>query len=394
MKRVAILGSTGSIGTQTLQILSEHPHEYRVFALSAYRNVEKMVQQCQAFLPSIVVMVDEAAASQLRDVLKQASLTQIEVKSGLRALEEVVSLAEVDVVMAAIVGAAGLRSTLAAVNAAKRVLLANKESLVMAGELFMRRVFESGAELLPVDSEHNALFQCMPTGYQIGQTPKGVSQLILTASGGPFLETPLSELAHVTPAQAVAHPNWSMGAKISVDSATMVNKALELIEAHWLFAMPAQQLQVMIHPQSIIHSLVCYEDGSILSQMGAPDMRIPIASALSWPARLTTSAPKLDLASMASLVFRQPDMTRFRSLSLVFDVMASGGMASCIFNAANEVAVAAFLREALAFDQIVNVIDHVLQKMPIESTTDLESILYFDQKARKNAENVISAIAA
>ncbi|WP_428825207.1 1-deoxy-D-xylulose-5-phosphate reductoisomerase [Azonexus sp. IMCC34842] len=388
IKNVTILGSTGSIGVSTLDVIRRHPDRYKVFALCAHTQVDKLFEQCLEFLPRFAVLRDARLAGQLAERCRQARL-DIEVRHGVEALIELSALPEVDSVMAAIVGAAGLEPTLAAAKAGKKVMLANKEVLVMAGELFMQAVREHGAVLLPVDSEHNAIFQSLPVGFGRGLAACGVRQILLTASGGPFRNTPLSELANVTPDQACAHPNWVMGRKISVDSATMMNKGLEVIEAHWLFAAPAELIQVVVHPQSVIHSAVQYADGSVLAQMGNPDMRTPIAYALAYPERIDSGVESLDLFKVAHLDFCEPDFERFRCLQLAYDVLREGGTASAILNAANEVAVAAFLDVQMSFLGIARLNEAVLAALPAGPEGSLADVLGADAEARRLARQMI-----
>jgi len=379
---VTILGATGSIGLSTLDVIRRHPDRFVVDTLTARNNSTRMLELCHQFAPATVVMAEEQAAEQLSHELVTAGLGDIEVRAGSAAIEEAAAADSSSCVMAAIVGAAGLLPTLAAARAGKRVLLANKESLVMSGALFMDEVTRSGADLLPIDSEHNAVFQCLPSDHRQGLTRSGVDQVILTASGGPFLDRPLETLATVTPAEACRHPNWVMGRKISVDSATMMNKGLELIEAHWLFAARSDQIDILIHPQSVVHSMVRYVDGSILAQLGNPDMRTPIAYALAWPTRVNAGVAALDLAAVAQLDFREPDPGRFPCLRLCREALESGGSACAVLSAANEVAVQAFLDERLAFSNIVRVIEQVMDRMPIVHDLDLEKILDSDREAR------------
>ncbi|UCV02257.1 1-deoxy-D-xylulose-5-phosphate reductoisomerase [Dechloromonas denitrificans] len=388
IQNVTILGSTGSIGVSTLDVIRRHPDRYKVFALCAHTQVDKLFEQCLEFLPRFAVLRDARLAGQLAERCRQARL-DVEVRHGVEALIELSALPEVDSVMAAIVGAAGLEPTLAAAKAGKKVMLANKEVLVMAGELFMQAVREHGAVLLPVDSEHNAIFQSLPVGFGRGLAACGVRQILLTASGGPFRNTPLSELANVTPDQACAHPNWVMGRKISVDSATMMNKGLEVIEAHWLFAAPAELIQVVVHPQSVIHSAVQYADGSVLAQMGNPDMRTPIAYALAYPERIDSGVESLDLFKIAHLDFCEPDFERFRCLQLAYDVLREGGTASAILNAANEVAVAAFLDVQLSFLGIARLNEAVLAALPAGPEGSLADVLGADAEARRLARQMI-----
>jgi 1-deoxy-D-xylulose-5-phosphate reductoisomerase len=385
MKGVTILGSTGSIGLSTLDVIARHPDRYRVVALTAHQDVEGMLVQCQRFRPTLAVMADEQAGRRLAEALSQRGVTT-EVLCGLRGLEIAAAMRDADYVMAAIVGAAGLLPTLAAVRAGKRVLLANKEVLVMAGHLFMQEASSHGAEILPIDSEHNAVFQCLPPDGARNLDALGVTRILLTASGGPFRTTPLERLASVTPAQACAHPNWEMGRKISVDSATMMNKGLEVIEAHWLFRAPAEKIQVVLHPQSVIHSMVEYADGSVLAQLGNPDMRTPIAHALAWPDRIESGVGSLDLFQVARLDFEEPDLKRFPCLRLAFKAIEAGGSAPAILNAANEVAVAAFLEERLPFTAIPEVVEETLQRLPVSQPGTLERLLQLDAEARDVAE--------
>lgn len=385
MKGITVLGSTGSIGVSTLDVIARHPERFRVVALTANRGVERMLQQCEQFRPTVAVMADEPSGRELARGLSERGIAT-EVLCGLRGLETAAAMRDADYVMAAIVGAAGLLPTLSAVRAGKRVLLANKEALVMAGHLFMREASEHGAEILPIDSEHNAVFQCLPPERLQGLEEGGVKRILLTASGGPFRETPIAELAGVTPDQACAHPNWEMGRKISVDSATMMNKGLEVIEAHWLFRAPAQRIQVVLHPQSVIHSMVEYVDGSVLAQLGNPDMRTPIAHALAWPERIASGVDSLDLFQVARLDFEAPDLQRFPCLRLAFEAIEAGGTAPAVLNAANEVAVAAFLDERLPFTAIAEVVEETLQRLPAREPGGLESLLQLDTEARKVAE--------
>ena len=382
--QLTILGSTGSIGVNTLDVVRRHPDRYQVLALCAYRQVDRLYEQCLAFRPRFAVVGEAALAVQLTERLRQAGCST-EVEYGPEALVRMASLPEVDVVMAAIVGAAGLPSTLAAARAGKRVLLANKEALVMAGPVFMRAVRESGAVLLPVDSEHNAIFQSLPMGYSGDMNKGGVSRILLTASGGPFRKTPTAELAHVTPEQACAHPNWVMGRKISVDSASMMNKGLEVIEAHWLFNVPAEKIEVVIHPQSVIHSLVQYVDGSVLAELGNPDMRTPIAQALAYPERIAAGVEPLDLFKVATLHFERPDDERFPCLALAYRALREGGSASATLNAANEVAVAAFLDRKIGFSAIPEIIAGTMDIVPVTALETLQDVLEADQQAREVA---------
>ncbi len=385
---VAVFGATGSIGTSTLEVIARHAERFRPVVLTANRQVERLFEQCLRHRPDYAVMVDERSAQTLRERLRQAG-SPVEVLAGREALERVATLPEVDYVMAAIVGAAGLESTLAAAAAGKRILLANKEALVMSGRIFMETVRESGAELLPVDSEHNAIFQCMPVRKGGELIRSGVSKILLTASGGPFRTLPLERMADVTPEQACAHPNWAMGRKISVDSATMMNKGLEVIEACWLFDATPDQIEVVLHPQSVIHSLVQYTDGSVLAQLGNPDMRTPIAHALAWPERIDAGVAPLDLFAVGRLDFEAPDVTRFPCLRLAYDAIRAGGTAPAILNAANEVAVAAFLEHRLGFMAIAEVIEGTLERLAPSAADELSVILADDAAARRVALQLI-----
>ncbi|MCU4401025.1 1-deoxy-D-xylulose-5-phosphate reductoisomerase [Acinetobacter pittii] len=392
---VCILGVTGSIGQSTLKILNQHPDKYSVFAISAHSRISELVDICKQFQPKVVVVpkqkVDELAA-----LFVKSELQNIEILTDQEGLVSIASHPDVDVVMAAIVGAAGLLPTLAAVKAGKRVLLANKEALVMSGEIMMQAARDHQALLLPVDSEHNAIFQSLPHNYleaeRNGQPQQGVSRILLTASGGPFLNHSLEQLEKVTPAQACKHPNWSMGQKISVDSATLMNKGLELIEACHLFSISEHFVTVVVHPQSIIHSMVQYVDGSTLAQMGNPDMCTPIAHALAWPERLQTNVPALDLFEYSQLNFQAPDIQKFPALDLARQAMRAGGLAPTILNAANEVAVAAFLKEQIGFTNIPQVVEHTLQKLENSVADNIESILNKDEVARHVAQQYISSI--
>ena len=392
MKGLCVLGSTGSIGVSTLDVVSRHPEDYRVVALTANGNWERLAEQCEAFRPSYAVMIDPQQADRLKEALKAKGLQGTQVLTGAKALEEVSTLAEVDSVMAAIVGAAGLLPTLAAARAGKTILLANKEALVMSGPLFMAAIVDSGAALLPIDSEHNAIFQCMPANYRAGHRAPGVRRILLTASGGPFLRKDLNELHDVTPEQAVAHPNWVMGRKISVDSATMMNKGLELIEACLLFDTPPDLVQVVIHPQSVIHSMVDYEDGSMLSQMGCPDMRIPIAHAMAWPDRFSSGASALDLFQIKRLDFEAPDFERFPCLQHAYDAVRAGNTMPAILNAANEVAVASFLDGKIRFTAIPDVIKHAMDTVENLKATDIDAVLEADRLSRHTAESFIAGL--
>ncbi|MEN8669998.1 MAG: 1-deoxy-D-xylulose-5-phosphate reductoisomerase, partial [Ketobacter sp.] len=384
VQNITVLGSTGSIGVSTLDVLRQHRGRYRAFALTAHTNVDDLFRQVLEFMPRYAVLLEDSRAEELRNRLRQAG-SDTEVLAGMDGLVAVAEHADVDQVMAAIVGAAGLLPTLAAVRSGKRVLLANKEALVMSGQLFMSAVKRSGAELLPIDSEHNAIFQCMPVDFADGLGRKGVSRILLTGSGGPFRQLPLAQFAEVTPEQACAHPNWSMGRKISVDSATMMNKGLEFIEACWLFSASVDQVQVVVHPQSVIHSMVQYVDGSVLAQMGNPDMRTPIAFGLGWPERIASGVAPLDLVDVARLDFQQPDEGRFPCLRLAREAMMAGKTASVVLNAANEVAVDAFLAGRVRFTAIPAVIESVLGRMTLVEAVDIDTILRADQAAREMA---------
>ncbi|MBM3105302.1 1-deoxy-D-xylulose-5-phosphate reductoisomerase [Pseudomonas sp. P66] len=384
LQRITVLGATGSIGLSTLDVIARHPERYQVFALSGYSRLDELLALCLRHAPVFAVVPSAQAAEQLRAGLTAAG-SATEVLEGEAGLCQVAAAAEVDAVMAAIVGAAGLRPTLAAVEAGKKVLLANKEALVMSGALFMQAVQRSGAVLLPIDSEHNAIFQCLPGDYARGLSQVGVRRILLTASGGPFRETPATELAQVTPEQACAHPNWSMGRKISVDSASMMNKGLELIEACWLFDARPSQVEVVVHPQSVIHSLVDYVDGSVLAQLGNPDMRTPIANALAWPQRIDSGVAPLDLFAIARLDFQAPDEQRFPCLRLARQAAEAGNSAPAMLNAANEVAVEAFLQRRIRFPQIASMIEQVLDQEPVVAVQTLDAVFAADQRARQLA---------
>ena len=388
-QQITVLGATGSIGLSTLDVIARHPDRYQAFALTGYSRLAELLALCIKHRPQVAVVPDERAASQLQADLRAAGLNT-EVLVGEEGLCQVSSAPEVDSVMAAIVGAAGLRPTLAAVNAGKKILLANKEALVMTGDLFMQAVRRSGSVLLPIDSEHNAIFQCLPQDFARGLGNVGVRRILLTASGGPFRETPLAELEHVTPDQACAHPNWSMGRKISVDSASMMNKGLELIEACWLFDARPDQVEVVIHPQSVIHSLVDYVDGSVLAQLGNPDMRTPIANALAWPERIDSGVAPLDLFAVARLDFQRPDEQRFPCLRLAREAAMAGNSAPAMLNAANEVAVAAFLDGRIRYPQIARIIEDVLNSEPVVAVDELDAVFAADSKARMLAEQWLS----
>ena len=392
VSQLTILGSTGSVGVSTLDVVARHPERYRVIALTAQSQDNILFEQCTRFSPRYAVLLDETAAARLQ---QRIALTDLgtEVLCGVAALERVASLPEVDTVMAAIVGAAGLRPTLAAAYAGKKILLANKEALVMAGQVFMDAVNNNNATLLPIDSEHNAIFQALPYNYSRHHAgslaASGVSKILLTASGGPFLKTAMSALQSVTPEEACAHPNWVMGRKISVDSATMINKGLEVIEAHWLFNAPADLIQVVVHPQSVVHSLVQYVDGSVLAQLGNPDMRTPIAHALAYPERIEAGVEPLDLLKVGALDFVAPDLTRFPCLALAYEALRAGGTLPAVLNAANEVAVAAFLSKKIPFLAISSLIDGVLTNSTVESIGTLEDVFRADEGARVLANDLI-----
>ncbi len=381
MRQVAVLGATGSIGDSTLDVIARHPGRFTVTALAAHTNVRKLAELCRRFRPRYAAMVDAPAAAALAAELASDGVAT-DVLAGDEGLVTVATLPEVDTVLAAIVGAAGLPSTLAAARAGKRILLANKEALVMGGALFMDAVRAGGATLLPIDSEHNAIFQCLPAGYARDPSTAGVRRILLTASGGPFRTRPVDDLGAVTADEACAHPNWSMGRKISVDSATMMNKGLEVIEAHWLFGAVADAIEVVVHPQSVIHSLVEYVDGSVLAQLGHPDMRTPIAQALAYPERIATPVPALDLARLAALAFEAPDLARFPCLPLAYDALRAGGTAAAVLNAANEVAVAAFLAGRLRFPDIAATCADALARIPVCAASSLDAICGADAQSR------------
>ena len=388
MQQITILGATGSIGKSTLDVVARHPQQFQVYALTAHRQWQRLFELCQQFKPRYAVLVEAAAAEQLQAQLRQAGAST-EVLQGAAALEQVASAPEVSLVMAAIVGAAGLQSALAAAQAGKRVLLANKESLVMSGQIFMQAVQAHQATLLPIDSEHNAIFQAMPDAS--GELAAlGVRRILLTASGGPFRTAPLDSLSQVTPEQACAHPNWVMGRKISVDSATMMNKGLEVIEAHWLFNASADQIQVVVHPQSVIHSMVEYVDGSVLAQLGNPDMRTPIAYALGFPERIESGVASLDLFKIARLDFEAPDEQRFPCIALAYAALRAGASAPAVLNAANEVAVVAFLDRQLAFQAIASVIEQTLEQVSSTPVDTLQQVLAADAAARHVAQDLIA----
>ncbi len=393
MINVTILGATGSVGSSTLDVIGRQSERFHAFALTAHSNVQRLYEQCVQFLPEIAVMVKKSSADELQQRLKNnPKTTSIHVLSGREALEQVASHEKVDYVMAAIVGAAGLSSSLAAAKSGKRILLANKESLVMSGALFMQAVKDNGATLLPIDSEHNAIFQSMPEQFDTSKDKKlsdfGIEKILLTASGGPFLNKTLAELDHVTPDQACAHPTWEMGRKISVDSATMMNKGLEVIEASCLFSASADDIQVVIHPQSIIHSMVSYNDGSVLAQLGNPDMRTPIAHAMAWPERMDSGVAALNIFDIAQLSFEEPDFERFVCLQLAYNALRIGGTAPAILNAANEIAVEAFLQEEIAFTQIPEIVRQTIKQVKAVSADSLALILSSDTQARQVAKTL------
>ncbi|MCU6433609.1 1-deoxy-D-xylulose-5-phosphate reductoisomerase [Undibacterium sp. Jales W-56] len=390
VQNICVLGSTGSIGVSTLDVIARHADRYRVFALTAHSQVSKLAQQCEQFKPQVAVVGSAGAATELQILLTEKKLTT-QVMYGPQALCDVASANECDTVMAAIVGAAGLPASLAAAKAGKKVLLANKEALVMSGQLFINAIKASGAALLPIDSEHNAIFQCLPSHYDRLPQAHGIRKITLTASGGPFLNRSLESLSDVTPDEAVAHPNWVMGRKISIDSATMMNKGLEVIEAHWLFATPAEQIDVLIHPQSVIHSMVSYEDGSVLAQLGNPDMRTPIAYGLAYPERINSGVAPLDLVKVAKLNFEAPDFSRFPCLALAYAALRAGQTASIILNASNEIAVQAFLDGKIGFRMIDQIIARAMDKIALSAAQDMESILECDKATRAITSALIAS---
>ncbi len=392
IQSIAVLGSTGSIGQNTLDVIARHPDRYHVFALVAHSRIDLLEQQIVQFRPEVAVVVDRVAAESLRSRIALLGV-QTQIRCGSDAIVDLVQRPEVDTVMAAIVGAAGLPSAMAAARAGKRLLLANKEALVMAGDLFMNAVRESGAVLLPIDSEHNAIFQSLPADYQRNPERHGVAHITLTASGGPFRGFDRVRLADVTPAQAVSHPKWSMGPKISVDSATLMNKGLEVIEAHYLFGIGPQQIKVVVHPQSTIHSLVQYADGSVIAELGAPDMRTPIAHALAWPDRIVSGVEWLDLVACGRFDFMAPDLEAFPCLRLAFAALAQGGRAPAVLNAANEVAVAAFLAGRIGFMQIPEIIEATLGVVDHCAIGNLEDVLEADRIARIHAESRVASLS-
>ena len=388
---LTILGSTGSIGESTLDVVSRHPEKFRVFALAGHRQVDKLAAQCKQFRPEYAVVGDAGHAVELEKKLKQEGI-DTQVLYGSQALIDVASADEVSGVMCAIVGAAGLPSALAAAQKGKTIYLANKETLVVSGALFMETARQNGATVLPIDSEHNAIFQVLPRDYTGRLNEHGINSIILTASGGPFLNTDLSTFDSITPEQAVKHPNWSMGRKISVDSASMMNKGLELIEAHWLFNCPPEKLEVVIHPQSVIHSMVRYRDGSVLAQLGNPDMRTPIAYCLGLPERIDSGVGELDFGALSALTFQKPDFDRFPCLKLAYQAMNAGGAAPCVLNAANEVAVAAFLDKRIKFTDIAKVVAHCLAQDFSDGRHDIEGLLAQDAQTRRQAREFMAAL--
>ncbi|OSI15049.1 1-deoxy-D-xylulose-5-phosphate reductoisomerase [Neisseria dumasiana] len=389
---LTILGSTGSIGENTLDVVSRHPEKFRIFALAGHKQVQKLAAQCERFKPEFAVVADAEHAAALEQLLEPADCNT-EVLYGAQALIDIAAADEVTGVMAAIVGAAGLPSALAAARKGKTIYLANKETLVVSGALFMETARANGAQILPVDSEHNAIYQVLPHDYSGRLNAHGIESIILTASGGPFLDTDLAAFDHITPAQAVKHPNWSMGQKISVDSATMMNKGLELIEAHWLFNCPPDKLEAVIHPQSVIHSMVRYRDGSVLAQMGTPDMRTPIAYCLGLPERIESGVSALNFGTLSALTFREPDFKRFPCLKLAYEAMRAGGSAPCVLNAANEEAVAAFLAGKIRFTDIARIVAHCLEQGFSDGIGDIDSLLAQDAQTRIQAQKGISTLA-
>ena len=388
-ERVSVLGSTGSIGVNTLDVIGRNPDRFRVVALTANRNIEKLADQCVRFDADLAVTADPSLEQELARALKKAG-SKAQVMSGDAGLKEAAGTSETDTVMAAIVGAAGLGSTFEAARRGKKILLANKESLVIAGEVFVAEAKKNHARILPVDSEHNAIFQALHDGFERGLDAAGVENIILTASGGPFRELPADQFSKVTPEQACNHPNWSMGKKISVDSATLMNKGLEVIEARWLFNARPDQIEVVVHPQSIIHSMVAYLDGSVLAQLGTPDMRTPIAHTLAWPQRIEAGVERLNIARMNDLSFEKPDLDRFPCLGLAFAAMRSGASAPVTLNAANEVAVAAFLERRMGFNQIPQLVAEVMERIAVSAVKDLDDVLEQDRQARRTANEWVA----
>lgn len=397
MRHICVLGSTGSIGVSTLDVIRSHPDLFKVESLTAHSNIELLAKQCDEFKPEMVVVGSPEAANRLNELLKSKGL-KISVGHGADALVAASTLTSVDTVMAAIVGAAGLVPTIEAAKLGKRILLANKESLVMAGDIFMSAIASSGAELLPIDSEHNAIYQCLPNantsngGSRGRYSSMGVKEILLTASGGPFRNHSLDQLKDVTPEQACAHPNWVMGRKISVDSATMMNKGLEVIEAHHLFGVPAEQIKVLIHPQSVVHSMVRYIDGSVIAQLGQPDMKTPIAYGLGWPLRIDAGVKELDFTTAHDLSFEPVDLKRFPCLSLSYQALSAGGLAPTILNAANEVAVDFFLKNEIRFTQISELVERVMNQTKARDKFSLDSILEADKMARQDALTIVKGL--
>jgi 1-deoxy-D-xylulose-5-phosphate reductoisomerase len=391
IRHLTILGSTGSIGVSTLDVVTRHPDRFQIIALTANHSIEKMLEQCRLFRPRYAVMLDKDSGEKLHTKVRAAGIST-EVIWGVESLEKVASLPEVDTVMAAIVGSAGIRPTFAAARAGKQVLLANKETLVMAGRIFMDVVKQHHATLLPIDSEHNAIFQSLPHHFTGDLAAVGVRRILLTASGGPFRQSSVASLEQVTPEQACAHPNWVMGQKISVDSATMMNKGLEVIEAHWLFNAAPEKIQVVIHPQSVIHSMVEYVDGSVLAQLGNPDMRTPIAHALGLPDRIETGVAPLDMFKIGRLDFEEPDFKRFPCLGLAYQALAAGGSTPAILNAANEVAVESFLKRRMPFTAIPIMIEQVMQSVSRKDIASLEDVLEADREARETAHDWLASL--
>ena len=391
-ERVCILGSTGSIGENTLDVLARHTDRFRVVALTAHRNVEKLAAQCIRFDAELAVVADATREAELRALLERHG-GRARVTAGAESVRTAAADSGADTVMAAIVGAAGLEPTFQATRDGRRILLANKESLVIAGEIFTEQARRSGAAVLPVDSEHNAIFQSLPPGFENGLEAAGVEKIILTASGGPFLDLSAEDLSRVTPEQACAHPNWSMGRKISVDSATLMNKGLEVIEARWLFNARPEQIEVLVHPQSIVHSMVAYRDGSVIAQLGTPDMRTPIANVLAWPERIEAGVDRLQLAQMNDLSFHEPDLARFPCLALAFEAMRRGDSAPAVLNAANEVAVEYFLESRIGFERIPNVVETVLDRTEIRPLTCLEDVMAADREARETAMDYAQSLS-
>ena len=398
MRHICVLGSTGSIGVSTLDVIRAHPDLFKVESLTAHSNIELLAKQCAEFKPTMVAVGSADTANRLNEQLKSMGLT-VTVNHGAEALVSASTLTSVDTVMAAIVGAAGLVPTIEAAKLGKRILLANKEALVMAGDIFMSAIASSGAELLPIDSEHNAIYQCLPDantsngGSRGRYSSLGVKEILLTASGGPFRNHSLDQLKNVTPDQACAHPNWVMGRKISVDSATMMNKGLEVIEAHHLFGLPAEQIKVLIHPQSVVHSMVRYIDGSVIAQLGQPDMKTPIAYGLGWPIRIDAGVKELDFTTAHNLSFEPVDLNRFPCLSLSYQALSAGGLAPTILNAANEIAVDSFLKKEIGFTQIPELVERVLNQIKVSGTMNLDGILEADRIARQEALSIVKGLS-